>query len=247
MEADKDIKRLLKNCIGELETTMLKTFCAGANLRALLQSKSCPTALKAAVPILERQWNQNRRTGTIGGVNSLGNRQIQKVGNGRRVLIPRELYQTVFQTAFKNASKTFPETSSEGAFLIAQSHNHISIGGRIFATNRQLLWNAEVFFRPSEDESLVPGVIYSIFSIGGDGEDVFILCVRLRKPIGTIDNPFSRFPDFGAEFWSTELGSTVHIPATQPLYHSQSRLWAEGIMILKPVSLIHDYQFRSLT
>jgi hypothetical protein len=49
-----DIKRLLtKLHIGKLETTMLKTFCAGANLRALLQSESCPTALKAAVPILE--------------------------------------------------------------------------------------------------------------------------------------------------------------------------------------------------
>ena len=110
---------------------MLKTFCAGANLRALLQSESCPTALKAAVPILERQWNQNRRTGTIGEINNLGNRQIQKVGNGQKVLLPRERYQTVFQTAFKNASKTFPETSSNGAFLNAQSHKNISIGGRL--------------------------------------------------------------------------------------------------------------------
>jgi hypothetical protein len=218
---------------------MLKTFCAGANLRALLQSESCPTALKAAVPILERQWNQNRRTGTIGGVNNLANHQIHKVGNGRQVLLHREQYQTVFQTAFKNASKTFPETSSKGAFLVAQSHKRISIGGRLFATQNQLLRNAEVFFRPSEDEIFIPGVIDAIFSIGDDGEDVFILCVLPRKPVERIDNPFSRFPDFGAEFWSTELGSVVHIPATQPLYHSQNRLWAKGIMVLKPVSLIH--------
>ena len=49
-----------ENCIGKLETMMLKTFCAGANLRALLKSKSCPTVLKAVVPILEQQWNQNQ-------------------------------------------------------------------------------------------------------------------------------------------------------------------------------------------
>ena len=67
---------------------MLKTFCAGANLRALLQSESCPTALKAVVPILEQQWNQNRRTGTIGEINNLGNRQIQKVENGQQAASP---------------------------------------------------------------------------------------------------------------------------------------------------------------
>lgn len=215
---------------------MLKTFCAGANLRALLQSESCPTVLKTAVPILERQWNQNRRTGTIGEVNNLENHEIQRVGKGREILLPHELYQTVFQTAFKSASKAFPETSSKGAFFTAQSHKRISIGGRIFATRSQLPRNAEVFFQPGEDGRLIPGVINGIFSIGEDGEEVFVLSIQPRNPVGRIENPFSRFPDFGAEFWSTELGSAIQIPATQPLYHSQSRLWTKGVMILKPVS-----------
>lgn len=127
-------------------------------------------------------------------------------------------------------------------FLFGQRHKHISIAGRVFATKSQLSRNAEVFFQPSEGGSLIPGVIDSIFSIDADGEDVFVLCIHPRKPvIRGINNPFSRFPDFGAEFWSTELGSAMYIPVTQPLYHSQSRLWAKGIMILKPVSLICDY------
>jgi hypothetical protein len=218
-----------ENCIGELETTMLKTFCAGANLKALLQSESCPTTLKTAVPILERQWNQNRRTGNE--VNNLGNHEIRKVGNGRQVLLLCEQYKVVFQTAYK---KVLPE----GAFLHAQSHKRISIAGRVFATTSQLPRNAEVFFQPSEGESLIPGVISGIFSIGDDGEEVFVLCIQPRKPVIGIGNPFSRFPDFGAEFWSTELGSAMYIPATQPLYYSQSRVWAKGIMVLKPVSFI---------
>jgi hypothetical protein len=41
--------------IGKLEATMLKTFCAGTNLKALLQNNGCPSALKMAVPILERK------------------------------------------------------------------------------------------------------------------------------------------------------------------------------------------------
>jgi hypothetical protein len=223
---------------------MLKTFCAGANLRALLQSESCPTALKVAVPILERQWNQNRRTGTIGEVNNLGNYEIRKVGNGRQIFLLREEYQAVFQTAFKSRSKAWPETSD--AYLNGQSHKHISIAGRIFATKRQLPRNAKVFFQSSEGGRPIPGVIDSIFSIGADSEDVFVLCIHPRKPVlKEVHNPFSRFPDFGAELWSTELGSIMHIPATQPLYHSQSRLWAKGIMVLKPVSVIPDCRFWS--
>ena len=89
----------------------------------------------------------------------------------------------------------------------------------------------------------MPGVIDSIFSIGDNGKDVFVLCIRPRKPVGRIDNPFSHFPDFGAEFWSTELNDVMHIPVTHLLYHSQGHLWAKGIMVLKPVSLICDCQF----
>ena len=45
---------------GKLEATMLKTFCAGANLKALLQGNRCPSALKMAVPLLERKWDQGQ-------------------------------------------------------------------------------------------------------------------------------------------------------------------------------------------
>ena len=129
---------------------------------------------------------------------------------------------------------------------IVQSHKHISIGGRLFATKSQLLRNTEVFFQSSEDKSLIPEVIESIFSIGGNCKEVFVLCVQPRKPVERINNPFSHFPDFGTKFWSTESASIVHILATQPLYHSQICLCAKGIMILKLVSLIHDYQFGHL-
>ena len=38
---------------GKLEATMLKTFCAGANLKVLFQNDRCPSALKMAVLLLE--------------------------------------------------------------------------------------------------------------------------------------------------------------------------------------------------
>ena len=231
-----------KNCIDELETTMLKTFCASANLRALLQSESCPTVLNAAVPILEQQWNQDWQTRMIGEINHLRNHEIWKLRNGWQILLPCKQYEAIFQTAFKNALKALPETT-KGMFLKAQSHKHISTVGKVFATKNQLPQNAQVFFQPSEGESLIPEVIDGIFSIGDDDKEVFVLCIQPRKPVGGINNPFSCFPDFGTKFWLTELGSIIGIPAMQPLYHSQSHLWTKGIMILKPVSFIRDCQF----
>ena len=130
-------------------------------------------------------------------------------------------------------------------FLKAQSHKHISTVGKVFATKNQLPQNAQVFFQPSEGESLIPEVIDGIFSIGDDDKEVFVLCIQPRKPVGEINNPFSCFPDFGTEFWLTKVGSIIQISVMQPLYHSQSHLWAKGIMVLKSVSLIHDCQFSS--
>ena len=158
------------------------------------------------------------------------------------MLLPCKQYEISFQTAFKSILKVLPETS-KGTFLNAESHKHISIAGRIFATKTQLAQNAKVFFQPSKGESLMPRVIDGIFSIGDNGEDVFVLCIQPRKPVERIDNLFSCFPDFGAKFWSTELNDVMHIPVMHLLYHSQGCLWAKGIMVLKPVSLICDCQF----
>jgi hypothetical protein len=49
------LKTTYKLNIGKLEATMLKTFCAGANIKALLQGNRCPSALKMAVSILKRK------------------------------------------------------------------------------------------------------------------------------------------------------------------------------------------------
>ena len=111
---------------------MLKTFCAGENLKALLQGDRCPSALKMAVPLLERKWDQGWQTGTIGKLNNLGNNEIQKVNNGKRILIPRKMYENAFCIAFEEASRTLPCTQDVD-FRSTQKHEQVTIGGRLFA------------------------------------------------------------------------------------------------------------------
>jgi len=218
---------------------MLKTFCAGANLKALLQGDRCPSALKMAVPLLERKWDQGRRTGTIGELNNLGNSETRKVDNGKRVLIPRKIYDNAFRIAFEAISKALPHAQDIN-FRSVQMHERVTIGGRLFTTKNRSRRSAEIFFKPPDCEDLLPGVITGIFSIEDGSREVFVLSIKPRKPASAcIINPFARYPDFGAELWSTEFEEEIMcIPATQPICHSESRTWVTGVVVLKAITSV---------
>jgi hypothetical protein len=219
---------------------MLKTFCAGANLKALLQGDRCPSALKMAIPLLERKWNQGQRTGTIGELNSLGNSgETRKVDNGKQVLLLRKVYDDAFRIAFEKISRKLPGAQDDN-FRSAKKHQQVAIGGKIFETKNRSRCNAEVFFKPLDCEELLPGVIAGIVSIENDNEEVFILTIQPRKPApACVVNPFARYPDFGAQLWSTDFEEDiVCIPATQPICHSESRTWVKGIVVLKAISSV---------
>jgi hypothetical protein len=218
---------------------MLKTFCAGANLKALLQGDRCPSALKMAVPLLERKWDQGRRTGTIGELNDLGNSDIRKVENGKQVLIARKIYDNAFRIAFEEASRSLPDTQNVD-FRSAKLHKRLTMGGRLFATVNRSPRNAEVFFKPLDSEDLVPGVITGIASIEDGDQEIFVLSIYPRKPAPACTiNPFARYPDFGAQLWSTEFEKEfMTIPATQPICHSESRTWDTGVVVLKAITSV---------
>ena len=220
---------------------MLKTFCAGANLKALLQGDRCPSALRMAIPILEKKWDQGQRTGTIGELNNLGNSgETQKVDNGKRVLLHRKVYDEAFRIAFEKLSRKLPYIQDDN-FRSAQKHQRVAIGGRLFETKNRSRRNAEVLFKPLDCEDLLPGVIAGIVSIEDDDEEIFVLTIQPRKPAPTsVVNPFARYPDFGAQLWSTEFEEEiVCIPATQPICHSESRAWVTpGVVVLKAISSV---------
>ena len=73
-----------------------------------------------------------------------------------------------------------------------------------------------------------------------DGDqEVFVLSIWPRKPTPDIINPFARYPEFGAQLWSTEFKEEiVCILATQPICHSESRTWVTGVVVLKAISSV---------
>ena len=180
--------------------------------------------------------DQGRRTGTIGELNNLENSETQKVDKGKRVLIPRKIYDNAFRIAFEEASRTLPQAQDVN-FRYAQKHERVTIGGRMFTLKNRSRRNAEVFFKPLDGDDL-PGVIAGINSIEDGNQEVFVLAIQPRKPApACIINPFARYPDFGAQLWSTEFEEEIMcIPATQPICHSESRTWVTGVVVLKAIT-----------
>lgn len=210
-------------------------------MRALLQGENCPDALKSMVPLLEKKWAQDRRMGTIVDVNHLGDVETHKLDNGKQVFLLTEEYKPAFEAGFKAFGKILSK-SPEGKPRPIRVHKRVIIGGRTFASHTQAVRDTEFFFKPLNGEQLVPGVITGITSLSDDGAEVFVLSILCRKraPSGT-PNPFLRYPDFGAELWSAELEKTmVRIPTTQPIYHSQSRLWAQDVVVTKPITPVSE-------
>ncbi len=220
-----------KYSTGELEETMLRTFYAGANLKALLQSERCPVVLKAAVSLLQKKWDQDKQTGTMGEVHNLGNIDIKRLDDGKKVL-PTKVWEVVLENC---GSRSKAISSGE-----LRLHKRVMIAGRMFASEAQSRRDAEIFFQHPNSRQLVPGLIIGIYSFENGDEKTFILSVKARKPPPSqIPNPFTRYPDFNAELWSTEFESEVlRIPVRQLIYHSEGLPWAQHVLVLKPIKLV---------
>ena len=93
---------------------MLQTFCVGTNLKAILQGPKCPNVLKTTVLILERKWEQDHQTDTIGEVNNLGDVETRSTRTVRRVSLLTNEYKAAFKVSFENISKAFEKVSKGG-------------------------------------------------------------------------------------------------------------------------------------
>jgi hypothetical protein len=224
---------------------MMKSFCAGANLKALLQGEMCPDILKLAVPLLEKKWGQDRRQGTMNTLWNLGDVATERLGKGMKTTLSVQEYKGAFDVGFADRYEASWDTSGE--MFSATSHKRVAIGGRTFATKDQSSRDSEIYFKALEGDSPVAGIIASIFSVVDGEREVFVLLVYPRKPAPAhAVNPFARYPDFGAEVWSDELEARpICIPTTRRMYHVQLRPWSKGLVVLKPiipVSPLTDYQ-----
>ena len=116
-------------------------------------------------------------------------------------------------------------------------HNHE------FTTYRTLESLGVIFFKaPAGTNSLVPGMIRAIFLITQDSaEHIFLAVHRYHTPLTSLPNPFTHYPDFGANLWSSEIQKEITIvPGNCDIYHAIYRDWDHKIKVMKPLNRVSN-------
>lgn len=231
-------KHSINNITGELEKTMLETFCAAANVKAMMQSPTGPVILQEAAKILGQCCDP-----FTGG---------EKINIG--------ILSTVEQDASSHHDihvlKTPVPNDLEKAWDIAETRLH---QGRPYARcNRLTLykrlnvlgvpycgyaWSKEdssVFFQRTPQD-FVPGVIEYIFSTGEEDQQKYYFALRRNVPLAAEhQDPFQLYGDFGAELWSSAHSQHLDIVpvSTSRICHSISMKWGETDVALKPLNRV---------
>lgn len=102
--------------------------------------------------------------------------------------------------------------------------------------------NSIVYFRPTSGLKSVPGLIRKIFSVpkrnrdGKEEQAVFLAIHRYQMlpDIAGVQNPFLQYEAFGAQLWSSALGSVEVIAPEQVICHGNRRRWKDGVVVLRP-------------
>jgi hypothetical protein len=103
-----------------------------------------------------------------------------------------------------------------------------------------------IFFQPSADAPLIPGIIWQIFSLPRANPDGLktqgmLLAVQRHKPLVAterIHDPFTRFEDFGAGLWHSATDKVEIITSSQKICHAIHRRWSGGILVMRPLNRV---------
>jgi hypothetical protein len=126
---------------------------------------------------------------------------------------------------------------------VADFQDRITIRDHEFTTYRTSESHGVVFFQEaSHASSLVPGMVRAIFKVTQDRTAYTFLAVhRYLAPAASLPNPFARYPDFGANIWSSETQREVTIvPVKRRIYHAIYRDWEYKLMVMKPLNKVSN-------
>ena len=206
---------------GQLESTMMRSFCAGTNLKAYLHREDCAPVLKMSLsildPVLQKQEFQNER------YDSTWVSPVDK----------KDALSSETHAAFMHANQQLHKLQQPLLLEESRRVEGLVINGLRFTSRSHLARDSAVLFQPLDSQALVPGYVDSI-RVCKSGEHW--VTVRRLLPLSTPlpTNPFNEYPEFGAEFSSDKLSSSVEvIPISQPIYHCASQPWSKGVLVVK--------------
>lgn len=221
---------------------MLQSFCAAANLKALLRGSEIPAVNQCASQVekiselFSPDGNVPEAIAARGNDVSSRERRAERLHPDiQAALMAKEILWKSRINGWRTPTQAF-------------RHRRITVGAFEFASYTESRSLGSIFFKPDDSQILTPGKIQEIFAVetlGHDGvgrED--ILCVIKRhtgqpQSITCTPSMLGVFEEFGAHIWPSDLSDQLDIvPFTGALYHSIGRSWSEGMVVLKPMNRV---------
>ncbi|KAJ2912507.1 hypothetical protein MD484_g7906, partial [Candolleomyces efflorescens] len=204
---------------GELEETVLTTFCAASELRASVDRPQCPPILKECAAILQSKHRRSIRDFALD--------EEEPAFAVNRTSKLTTLEGDIFD------SLPFQPTMSRSSLLVQQLQSYTQ-ADRVFSPQHISLAQSVIFVSIQAKSELTPGTIRSIFEY--DDEVYFVIHTYSHK----IPSFFDSHPQLGASVWSSALNSRPLVMASSSrIYTGNRRPWATGQIVVRP--LIEDY------
>jgi hypothetical protein len=233
---------------GELEITIVESFCAASNLRTCVQSGRCPDALAKCEPILNSMYGQDTRGTLMNDIWTLhsdinevpANDDVSacKYNEAKLKPLDEETYRALVTFAANNRNEGWAATKE------ALLHVQHTIRGQKYQCSTVGKKNCVIFFQPKAEQRLVPGVIRQIFSIprttpnGTVTNCVLFAVQRFQWLDDHIHNPFKTFENFGAELWRDTTSQMEIITPSQKICHTIHHKWDDKILVMKPLNRV---------
>jgi hypothetical protein len=90
---------------GQLEVTMLKTFCAAAELKASLQRPDCPKILQQSIPILQDCFPDLKEGTLMHDIQAMGTPTHNKTASEKTITLQDDVQQSFRRLAGSHGSK----------------------------------------------------------------------------------------------------------------------------------------------
>lgn len=228
-----------------MERTMLETFCAAANIKTFVEQEACPIALRQLRPIVEPLLKSDIRGTLMSQVLSGHNAATTDTHEyDHKKYRPLDLrYYDALRTQQTVIKIDLPDWT---AGLRGVLYEHCVFRGLSYSKFLPDKAGGIIFFRPNDNEELVPGVIRDILGVAAKGDSpsgivehkLLVVQRLLPCPPSTFD-PFHEYPDFGARIWSRHPSPIIEIvPAVREFHHAIVQSWNDEAYVMKSTATV---------
>lgn len=232
-------RKIEQGFTGEMERTMLETFCAAASAKAMLQEPGAPYVVNKAAEILQRCCAPFAEE-IFGTDTSILRAATEYISHDDTNIIKTPMSNNLRHTLDKTATHPY------GSDRITE-YKRLNVGGLQYCSHNYSALDSCVFFE-QKLEKCVPGIIEHIFSVGQDHDRVYYMAVRGYLPVPAgYEDPFLAYSDFGAQTWSNVLDNHLDIVmvCTKGLFHAASMQWGMSELVLKPMNKVSCWQIQN--